>query len=45
MIEFNILGLEMHVYTWVNVNLNFTEWNDLMFPPKNIFLFTEDEPF
>lgn len=24
-------------YTWVNVNLNFTEWNDLMFPPKTFF--------
>ena len=25
MIEFNILGLEMHVYTWVNVNSNLVE--------------------
>ena len=32
------------IYTWVNVNLNFAEWNDLMFPQKHIFLFTEDEP-
>ena len=39
MIEFNILGLEMHVYTWVNVNLNFTERNNLMFPPKTNFSF------
>lgn len=30
------------IYTWVN--LNFAEWNDLMFPQKHIFLFTEDEP-
>ena len=32
------------IYTWVNVNLNFAEWNDLMIPKINIFLFTEDEP-
>ena len=32
------------IYTWVNVNLNFAEWNDLMFPKIHIFLFTEDEP-
>ena len=32
------------IYTWVNVNLNFAELNDLMFPQKHIFLFTEDEP-
>ena len=32
------------IYTWVNVNLNFAEWNDLMFPQIHIFLFTEDEP-
>jgi len=32
------------IYTWLNVNLNFAEWNDLMFPKIHIFLFTEDEP-
>ena len=31
------------IYTWVNVNLNFTKWNDLMFPKNHIFLFTEDD--
>ena len=35
---------EACIYTWVNVNLNFAEWNDLMFPKIHIFLFTEDEP-
>ena len=30
------------IYTWVNVNLNFAEWNDLMFPQIHIFLFTEE---
>ena len=32
------------IYTWVNVNLNFAERNNLMFPKIHIFLFTEDEP-
>ncbi len=32
------------IYKWVNVNINFAEWNNLMFPKIHIFLFTEDEP-
>ena len=31
----------MHVYTWVNVNLNLTKWSLQMFPKNLISLFTE----
>ena len=34
---------EACIYTWVNVNLNFAEWNDLMFPKIHVSLLTEND--
>ena len=31
------------LYTWLNVNLNFTERSNFIFPNKLILLFSEDD--
>ena len=42
--KFYSLSLEVHVYTWVNVNLNLAKRDFLVFPKIHVFLLKENEP-